>query len=82
MTTVQERVTVEELALLFAGDEYTTGYPTIELGVTICERTWPDCVTDLKNTIYGPWYPVDEIPLEERAVLARAYARYATRGQR
>ena len=73
MSTVSEVVATGDLAGLFAGDEHTAGYPTLELARRLCERIQPDTVTDLRHAIYGQ-LPLDEIPLEEREMMARGYA--------
>ena len=79
VSTVGELVSVDELRLLFAGDELTAGYPTIRLALTLCERTLPGSVTELKRSIYGE-LPMDEIPHGEREAMARAYAAWVAAG--
>lgn len=73
MSAVSALVSTHDLVGLFAGDEFTDGYPTLELAQRICDRVQPDNVTDLKLVIYGQ-LPNDEIPVGEREAMARGYA--------
>lgn len=70
-------VPITELARLFTGDEHSAPCPSATLIERICELTEPASVTSLKDRLYGPDWPTDEIAVDEREAMAVGYANWA-----